>query len=88
MHRVTNIQIRELYRVKKGLNERIDEGILWWFGNVERTEKVWIAKRVYVGKCPGNHSVGRPQKRWIDTVRDCLRKKRFGCQASKENDAG
>ena len=28
-------------------------------------------------------SVGRPRKRWIDTVKDCL-KKRFGCQVSKE----
>ena len=32
------------------------------------------AKRVYVGECAGSHSVGRPQKIWIDTVKDCLRK--------------
>ena len=23
----------------------------------------------------GNHSMGRPWKRWIDTVKDCLRKR-------------
>ena len=44
-----------------------------------------IAKRVYVGECAGDRSVGRPRKRWIDTVKECLRKNRFGCQASKEN---
>ena len=50
-------------------------------------EKDKIAKRVYIGECAGSHSVGRPRNRWIDTVKDCLRK-RFGCKASKENSAG
>ena len=31
-----------------------------------------IAKRVYVGECACTHSVGRPQKRWIDTVKEYL----------------
>ena len=30
---------------------------------------------VYVGECTGNHSVGRSQKRWNDTVEECLRKR-------------
>ena len=34
-----------------------------------------IAKRVYVGECGASRSVGRPQKRWIDTVKECLRKR-------------
>ena len=25
--------------------------------------------------CAGSSSVGRPRKRWVDTVKDCLRKK-------------
>ena len=33
--------------------------------------------RVYVGECAGSHSVGRLQKRWINTVKDCLRKRGF-----------
>ena len=33
-----------------------------------------IAKRVYVGKCAGSRSVGRPRKRWNDTV-ECSRKR-------------
>ena len=32
-------------------------------------------KRVYVGECVGNRSVGRPRKRWIDTVKDYLKKR-------------
>ena len=44
----------------KGVDERIDESVLRWFGHVERMEKDRIAKRVFVGKC-----AGMPQKRLI-----------------------
>ena len=70
-----------------GLDERIDEGILRWFGHLERMERDRIAKRVYVGECVGSRSVGRPRKRWTHTLKECI-KKRCGCQASKENGGG
>ena len=38
-------------------------------------ERARIAKSVYVRKCAGSHSVGRPWKRWIDTLKKCLRKR-------------
>ena len=34
-----------------------------------------IVRRVYVGVCAGSHSVGRPQKRWIDTMKDYSKKR-------------
>ena len=37
--RVPNARIRELCGAKKGLDERIDEGVLPWFGHVKRMEK-------------------------------------------------
>ena len=43
--------------------------------HVEMMEKDKIAKRVYVGECSGSHSVGRPRKRCIDTVKEYLRKR-------------
>ena len=55
--------------MKKGLDERIDEGVLRWFSHVERMERDRITKRVYVGGCAGSHSVGRAWKRWTDTVK-------------------
>ena len=33
-----------------------------------------ITKKVYAGECAGNHSVGKPRKRWIYTIEDCLKK--------------
>ena len=60
--------------MKKGLDERIDEGMLWCFGHVERMESDRIAKRIYVGECAGSRSVVRPRKKLIDTVKECIRK--------------
>ena len=51
MDRVPNARIRELWGVKKFLDERIDEGVLRWFGHVERIERDRTASRVYVGVC-------------------------------------
>ena len=42
---------------------------------MERIERALVAKRVYVGQCAGTRSVGRPKKRYIDTVKECLRKR-------------
>ena len=49
--------------------------MLRWFGHVDRMERNKIAKRVYVGECAGSHSVGRPRKRWIDTLKEYLKKR-------------
>ena len=46
MDRVPNAWIRELCGIKKGLDERIDEGVHRWFGNVERMKRNRIARRV------------------------------------------
>ena len=73
--RILNARIRELCGVREGLDKRIDEVVLQWFGYVERMERDRIAKIVYVEECAGSHSVGTLQKRWIDTVKECLRKR-------------
>ena len=75
MDKVPNAQIRQLCGVTKGMDEKIDEGVLRWFGHVQRMENNKTAKRVCVGDCAGSLSVGRPMKRWIDTVKDCLKKR-------------
>ena len=45
MDRAINAWIRELWRVMKGIDERIHEGMLQWVSHVEYS----IAKRIYVG---------------------------------------
>ena len=83
MDRIPNARIRELCGVRKGLHERIDESVLRWFGHVERMERDRIAKRVYVGECAGSRSEGRPRKRWIDTVKECLKKRGLDIRQAK-----
>ena len=51
------------------------EGVLCWFGFMERIENDGIAKREYVRVCADSRSLGMPRKRWTDTVKDCLRKR-------------
>ena len=57
------------------MDEKIDESVLRWFSHVERMENDRITKRVYVGESAGSRSVGRLRKRWIETVKDCLKKR-------------
>ena len=57
--------------------ERIEEAVLHWFSHMERKENGRIAKRVYVGKYADSRSerASRGRKRWIDTVKDCSKKR-------------
>ena len=40
---------------------------------MERMENDKINKRVYVEECAASRSLGRPRKRWIDTVKNSLK---------------
>ena len=71
---VPNVRIVELCGVGRGIDEWIDGGVLRWFGHVEGMEGDGIAERVYVGERAGGRSVGGSWKRWIDTMKECLRK--------------
>ena len=70
MDRVPIVRIRELCRVKKGQDKRIQESVLRGPRHMER-----IAKRAYVGECASSRSVSRPRKIWIDNVKEGLNKR-------------
>ena len=53
MDKVLNARIRQLCGGTKGVDERIDEGVLQRFGHVERMENNRTVKRVYVGEWVG-----------------------------------
>ena len=56
MDRFLNARIREMCRMDKGENERIEEDVLHWFSHMERMENDRIAKRLYVGEFVGSSS--------------------------------
>ena len=78
-----NARIRDLWQVTKEVDERIDEGVIGWFGHVENMESDMIARRVYVEECTGSLSVPRPRKSWTDTVKECLRKRCFDIRQAR-----
>ena len=51
MDRFPNARIRELCRMAKGMDKRIEEDVLHRFSHVERMENDRIAMRLYVGEC-------------------------------------
>ena len=69
--------------MRNGLDKRIDEGVLQWFGHVERMERDRIAKGVYVGEYADSHSLGRPWKRKTHTRKECLKKRRLNARQAR-----
>ena len=52
-----------MWGLTEGVDERIDESILRWFGHIERLENDRITKRAYVGECVSSRFVGLLWKR-------------------------
>ena len=75
INKVRNERIREWCGVKKGVNERINESMLRWFGHVERMNESRLVKRMYSGECVGNRPAGRPKRKWIESVNECLKER-------------
>src|SRR5678815_5828185 len=73
--KMRNERIRELCGVKKGVNKRINESMLRWFGHVERMNGSRLVKRMYSGDCVGNRPAGRPKRKWIESVNECLKER-------------
>ena len=38
----------------------------------------------YMWKCMGSHLAGQPWKRWVDSIDDCLKNKKFEYWAKKD----
>src|SRR5678815_2020700 len=70
-----NELLRELCGMKKGVNERINESTLRWFGDMERMNDSRLVKRMYSGECVRNRPAGRPKKKWIESVNECLKER-------------
>ena len=62
MDRVPNVWIREFYKVMKEVDERIDESVLKWFGQIEIMGNDRIAKMMHLGDCVESCLVGRWRK--------------------------
>ena len=52
LDKVRNEKIREVYGIRKGVNEVITENLLRWYGHRKRMDADRVVKRVYVSESP------------------------------------
>jgi len=69
----TNEEVRQLYGELDIVTEII-KGRLRWLGHVERMSVERVVKRLYQNTPEGSRSVGKPSLRWMDDVREDLRR--------------
>ena len=67
LDRETNNRVRRICRNKRSLGERADQGVLKWFGHLERMIDESLVKRVY--KSEVRWARGRPKKKWKDGLK-------------------
>jgi len=58
-------------------NRNKKKGRLRWLGHVERMSEERVVKRLYQNTPEGSRSVGRPRLRWMDDMREDLRRTGF-----------
>ncbi len=72
MDRVRNEEVRRRTGVVKELAERAEQGVLQWFGHVERLEEERLVKKTTRSDVIGVRPRGRPRMGWMDSVKRAL----------------
>ena len=65
------------------VTQRIDQGVLRWFGHVERMGDKKMAKGVCDSDVRGIRQRERPRKCWMDGVKEMLARKGINIQEAK-----
>ena len=68
-----NEEVRQLYG-ELDMATEIKKGRLRWLGHVERMGEERVVNRLYQNTPEGSRSVRRPRLRWVDDVREDLRR--------------
>ena len=80
--RVPNVEIRCCGK-NVGVSQRIDQGVLGWFGHVERMGDERMAKRVHESNVRGVRIRGYPRTFWMDGMKEVLARKGLNIQEEK-----
>ena len=81
--RVPNVEIRRMCGKNVSVSQRMDQGVLRWFGHVERMGNERLVKRVYESEVRGVRRRGRPRKSWMNGVKETLERKGLNIQEAK-----
>merc|ERR1712002_999779 len=83
--RALNVEIRVMCGKNVGVSERMDQGVLRWFGHVVRMGYERLVKRVYDSEVRGVRRRGRPRKSWMNGVNETLKRKGLNIQEAKDS---
>ena len=71
LDRIRNEIIRWTTKVGE-ISKKVQESRLKWYGHVLRREDEYVGKRVMAMEVPGKRRIGRPKRRWMDSIRNDL----------------
>ena len=74
LDKIRNENIRNEMKVTE-LHKKIQEKRLGWYGHLMRREEGHIGKRVLKMEVTGRRRRGRPERRWMDCVREDMKEK-------------
>merc|ERR1712002_1056172 len=83
--RVSNVEIRDMCNKNVSVSGRMDQGILRWFGHVERMGNERLVKRVYDSEVRGARRRGRPRKSWMNGVNETLVRMGLNIQEARDS---
>ena len=69
---IRNERIRGTTKVGE-ITKKVQERRLKWYGHVMRREEHYIGRRALVMKVQGRRKRGRPNRRWLDNVKDGIK---------------
>ena len=72
MDRVRNEEVRRRAGIERELSSRAVQGVLRWFGHVERMDEYRMARRVLMSEVSGGQVRGRQGLGWMDDVKVAL----------------
>ena len=79
--KIRNEYVRGTAKIAK-LGDKFPNARLCWFGPIKRREEDYVGKRMIEMAVPGRRKRGRPRRRWMDLVREDM--KRVGVREGDE----
>ena len=70
--KIQNRYIRGTAKIAK-LGDKLRSGRLRWYGHVRRRDTEYVGRRVLEMAVPGKRKRGRPNRRWMDAVKEDMR---------------
>ena len=66
------------------ISKKVQESGLKWYGHVLRREEEYVGKRVMAMEVPGKRRRGRPNRRWLDNIKNDLSERKLSGEEAQD----